>query len=361
MGKKNKKQSQKRRQAKALKRRSEKKEWRKLRPKKAAPQFPGMPGLPGGMPGNLPPAMQGQMEKIFEFAQPLFLAGDPNDVSQAERTALVVQGFHKAFSEKDPQKRALLLPALQEAYSRLARAELDFETAAELMLKRHIHIFPNAHDLEEHNRYTAEELNAAMEIESFFPEEKFPRERGIGAASPIPAPDPEAVRSLLSPEEQAGLAELQDYLKANYQQIDFIAPDNPVLPKVLDFQNRALDLFRRYLASLQLPAEESAAHRDNLQPFLNPFLKESHRATLLSCTADQVEEYLLDYYLRKVEHSPDAEAILLDSFTAFFTFAKAMGYLETVKPILERIEECREEYAELTGAAEEDEEDEETG
>ncbi|MCK6623298.1 MAG: hypothetical protein HUU32_13440 [Calditrichaceae bacterium] len=359
MGKKNKKQSQKRRQAKSLKRRSEKKEWRKLRPKKAAPQLPGMPGMPGGLPGNLPPAMQGQMQKIFDFAQPLFLTGDFNDASQAERTAFVVQGFHKAFSEKDLQKRASMLLPVQEAYSQLARAEQDFEELAELLLKRHIQVFPNIHGPEERSRYTAEELAAAMDLETFLPEKELPREREIGAATAVPAPDPEAVRSLLSPEEQAGLAELQDYLKANYQQIDFIAPDNPVLPKALDFQNRVLDLFRRYLEYLQLPVEEIAAHRGNLQSFLDPFLKESHRATLLNCTADQVEEYLLDYYLRKVEHGPEGEAILPDSFAAFFRFAGKMGYLEAVEPILERIEECREEYAELTGEAGEEAEDEE--
>ncbi len=358
MGKKNKKQSQKRRQAKSLKRRSEKKEWRKLRPKQAAPQFPGMPGMPGGLPGSIPPAMQGQMQKIFDFAQPLFLAGDPNDVSQAERTAFVVQGFHKAFSEKDLQKRASLLLPVREAYSQLARAEQDFEELAELLLKRHIQVFPMAHDPEERSRYTAEEFKAAMELATFLPEGEFPQEWEIGAATAIPAPDPEAARSLLSPEEQANLAALQDYLKANYSQIDFIAPDNPVLPKALDFQNRVLDLFRRYLEYLQLPEEEIAAHRGNLQPFLDPFLKESHRATLLNCTADHVEEYLLDYYLRKVEHRPEGEAILPDSFAGFFTFAREMGYLEAAEPVLERIEECREEYAELTGEAGEEEEEE---
>lgn len=358
MGKKNKKQSQKRRQAKALKRRSEKKEWRKLRPKKTVPQFPGPSGMPAGLPGNIPPAMQGQVQKIFEFALPLFLTGDPNEVSQAERIAFVVQAFHKAFSEKDLQKRAALFPALKEAYAQLAHAEKDFEEMAELLLKRHIQIFPNAHNPEERSRYTAQELAAAMDTETFLAEEKLPGERSIGAATAIPTPEPEAIRALLSPEEQAKLAALQDYLKANYQQIDFLAPDNPVLPQALEFQNRVLDLFRRYLEHLQLPEEEIAAHQGNLQPFLNPFLKESHRATLGNCTADQVEEYLLDYYLRKVEHRPEDEAILLDSFSAFFAFTKAMGYLEAVEPILERIEACREEYAELTGEAGEEVEEE---
>lgn len=179
MGKKNKKQSQKRRQAKSLKRRSEKKEWRKLRPKQAAPQFPGMPGMPGGLPGNIPPAMQGQVQKIFDFAQPLFLTGDPNDVSQAELTALVVQGFHKAFSEKDPQKRASLLQPLQESYSQLARAEQGFEEMAELLLKRHIQIFPNIHGPEERSRYTAEELAAAMNLETFLPEKELPDRKSV--------------------------------------------------------------------------------------------------------------------------------------------------------------------------------------
>jgi hypothetical protein len=350
MGKKNKKRSQQKKQTKSLKRRSKQKEQRKLRPPK---RTSGYPGMPGGMPANIPPDMQAKLNKMAQFSAPLITLGDPDDMEVMQQMAPFVQGFWEAFSEKDMEKREAILTPLKEAYAQMAWGKVDFEELAEFFLKRHIYFMPDAHSEEERSRYSDDELKAAAEQESLLPETDV-KEFKVREVSTIPEIDPEAAKSLLSETEQTELSELHDFLKSNYKDIDFIDVTNPALQKTLDFQNRLLDLFKSSLEHIQLVEEEIAAHLNNLQSFFDPFLKEFHQASLLDCHEDQVEEYLLDYYIRKVDHTPLSEELLIDSFRAFFTFAEKTGYLEDARPFLERIAESKEEYAELWKKEEEE-------
>jgi hypothetical protein len=348
MGKKNKKRSDKKRQTKALKRRSKQKEQRKHRPPKHTSPYPGMPG---GMPGN----------KMALFSAPLITLGDPADMEVMQQMAPFVQGFWEAFSEEDMEKREAILTPLKEAYAQMPWATVDFDEMAEFLLKRHIYFMPDAHPEEERNRYSEEELKAAAEQESLLPEtagEEISDRFKVRELSAIPEIKPEVARSLLSEGEQSELSELRDFLKANYKDIDFIDDNNPLLQKTLDFQSRVLDLFKRYLKHIQLAEEEVAAHLKNLAPFFDPFLKEFHQASLLDCNENQVEEYLLDYYIRKVDHTPQSEELLIESFITFFTFTEKMDYLQDAQTILERIAESKEEYEDLWKEEEEEEEEE---
>lgn len=359
MGKKNKKQSQKKKQAKTLKRRSKQKELRKLRPQKRSQE---MPGMPGGMPGNIPPDMQAKLNKMALFSAPFMSLGDPTDMGQMQQMAPFIQGFWEAFSEQDTEQRDAILQPLKEAYAQMPWATPDFDELSEILLKRHLYFMPGAHTEEERSRYSKEELKEAAELESFVTEaaaEESSDTFTVRGVSAMPEVDEQAAKSLLNETEQAELLEQQEFLKANYNDIDFIDEGNPVLQKTFDFQNRVLDHFRRYLEHIQLSEEDIDAHLNNVRPFFDPFLKEFHQGSIFSCEEDQVEEYLLDFYIRKVEHTSESEQLLIDSFNMFFAFAGKMRYIENASAILERISESAEEFAELWQDEEDDEEEEE--
>lgn len=356
MGKKNKKQSQKKKQAKAMKRRSKQKELRKLRPQKRSGEFPGMPG---GIPGNIPPDMQAKLNKMALFSAPFITLGNPADMEQMQQMAPFIQGFWEAFSEQDMGERDAILQPLKEAYTAMPWAVPDFDVMAEILLKRHIYFMPGAHTEEERNRYSKEELKEAAELESFETEETAEESSGdfkVREVSAIPELDAQTAKSLLSEAEQAELSGLQDFLKANYNDIDFIDESNPVLQKTFDFQNRVLDHFRRYLVHIQLSEEDIEAHLNNVRPFFDPFLRVFHQGSIFSCDEDQVEEYLMDFYIRKVEHTLESEQLLIESLNMFFVFAKEMGYVENAQPILERIADSADEFVELWEDEEEEEE-----
>jgi hypothetical protein len=112
---------------------------------------------------------------------------------------------------------------------------------------------PDAHPEEERNRYSEEELKAAAEQESLLPEtagEEIPDRFKVRELSAMPEINPEVARSLLSEGEQTELSGLYDFLKVNYSDIDFIDDNNPLLQQTLDFQNRVLDLFKRWISIL---------------------------------------------------------------------------------------------------------------
>jgi hypothetical protein len=315
--------------------------------------------MPGAMPGNLPPDMQAKLNRMAMFSAPFIGLGDPTNMGQMQQIAPFVQGFWEAFSEQDMEKRDAILQPLKEAYTEMTWATPDFDEMSEILLKRHIYYMPGDHTEEERNRYSKEELKEAAELESFemeeTPEEGFDRFK-VREVSAMPEIDAQAAKSLLSEVEQAELAELQNFLKANYNDIDFIDESNPVLQKTFEFQNQVLDHFRHYLEHIQLSEEDIDAHLNNVRPFFDPFLKEFHQGSLMSFDEDQMEEYLLDFYVRKVEHTPESEQLLIESFYMFFTFAGKMGYIENAQPILERISESAEEFAELWQDEEEEEE-----
>jgi len=401
MGNKGKKKSQKNRQAKALKKRSLKKAIQKQKPKRKSPQFP-------GMPGGIPPGMMGQVEDMAKVAEPLFNMANPTSMPQMQAIVALTQSFFNACEEQDLEKRQAMLGNVKIAYSKQPWATMEFDELADQILKRHIYFMPDSHTEEERNRFSEDELKAIVEQtgeteetgeqqfqlpdigvsssildklkatedddlspmsllskkEEITPIETFPIEYENeeiqdedATLEPISEVilkpediDVSEVQSLLNEKENSHLSEIYNFLKENYKDVDFIDENNSVLQKTLEFQNKTLDLFEQYLQHKELSEADAKAHLEGLRPFFSEFLKEYHQSSFLNCDEDQAEEYILDYYLRKVNHSEDGEKYLLSAFKLFFTFAEKMSYLENSSAIHERIEEIEEEFEETTQA-----------
>lgn len=345
MGKKNKKQVQKKRQSKALKRRSEKKAVKKTLPKRRV--HPPM-SMPGGM--ATPP------KNFIEFAEPLVALVDPaklSDMNAMNAMAALIQGFWQGYTEKEPAAREKLLASLQTLYEEQPWASPDFAEVAEFMLKRHIHFLPETHSEEERNRYSAEEIRAAVEgslVEEAAAET--PTE-----ALEVPEIDAGIIEQLLPEAELAALEQQHDELLRAHEQIDFLQPDHPVLAQLEDFHRKVTALFRRYLEHISLAPDDITAYTANLNPLLNDYLVQTKQRSLLNLDEDLVEEYMLDYYFRKMETTPAAEDLLIDALGTFFTFAEKSGFLADAAPLLERVAESREEYEELLQDQREAEED----
>ena len=116
---------------------------------------------------------------------------------------------------------------------------------------------------------------------------------------------------------------------------------------LFDFQQKVPTLYSAYLQYTGADEVTAAVHVGNVTPFLSPFLSDICQAHLYNCTADQVEEYLLDHYLRKLNLPPAARDVATTSRAGFFALVKAMGFREDSDEILERIAEVSEEYEDL--------------
>lgn len=335
MGKKNKKQSQKKRQSKALKRRSEKKSIKKSLPKRRAQP-----------PMNMPGGMATPPKNFIEFAEPLVAMIDPakmGDMNAMNAMAALIQGFWKGYTEKDPAAREKVLASLQTIYEEQPWATVDFAEVAEFMLKRHIHYLPETHSEEERSRYSTEEIQAAVEgslVEAADAE-------APADALEVPEIDAGVIEQLLPEAELTALRQQHEELQQAHEQIDFLQPDHPLLGQLEDFHRKVTALFQRYLEHISLAPDDIAAYMANLNPLLNDYLVQTKQHSLLNLDEDLVEEYMLDYYFRKLETTPAAEDLLVDALGTFFSFVEKAGFIDTAEPLLERVAESREEYEEL--------------
>ncbi len=399
MGKK-KKQTQKKRQVKALKRRAQQKAVRKQR--NVLKSRRKMPGIPGGMP----PHMQQMAEQLMQFSMPIIEMAQPETPGQMNALAVITQGFWAAFQQQNLEKRAEMLEQTREAYESMPWAAVPFDELAENLLQRHIYLAPKAHSEEERSRYSEAELAAAMEVN--FGEVESALEAGTEAedtaaavpgsipiaespdlseiipagrparrevpdltdivseilpgsatedestAEPISATvlspgemDPEAALSLLEGAEREGFSALGAELKARHAEADFIDESDPVRQKLLDFQSRLVDIFEIYLQQKGVAEPVAAAHAQALRPFFDPFLKEYHQASIFTADAEQAEEYLLDFYVRKTARTPESDRYALNAFTLFFELAEKMECSEHGAEIVAQIEQLREEFEEF--------------
>ena len=328
MGKKKKKNIQKRKQAKALKRRSKKKVLKKKSPVRA-------PRIPMGIPGNIPPGKMGMAKTMLMFSNPLMEMAEPQTEDELQSVMLLAQGFWNAFIEKDIAKRQKKLEQLRGIYSILPWAAMDFDELTELLLKRHIFYFPEGHSQEELQQFTEEEIREAVAAEI------------TPTLSPqdiqFPEFDPKKLPALLDEEEAVAMEEWQEKLADKYDRIEFTDERNPDLEMLLDYQELISKLFVRYMEQEGMEKTILNALYNSMDSFFSFFLKDYQQHSLWTCTPDDVEEFILDFYIRKVTSTPDAEEILPQTFRGFFTFVEKMGFVKDTSEILERIEECEEE------------------
>lgn len=130
-------------------------------------------------------------------------------------------------------------------------------------------------------------------------------------------------------------------------QIDYFSSHNPNRELLTNYQDWLIELFARYLKQEGVSENAVEAHSANIHAFLDFFLGEYQTRNLWTCTADDMEEFILDFFIRKVTATPGQEDLLLRSLQGFFTFAEKMNYLEDASEILKRIDECSGEYREL--------------
>ncbi len=355
--KKSKKKNQKNRQAKALKRRSVKKAVRKTRPKRK--QF--MMNMPGNMPGG----MSGPAKSMMDFSEPIVMLAQPQDMTAMQSLATLIQGFWQGFAEQDMAQRDIKLATLKTAYEQQPwSSEMNFEELCDIMLKRHIHFSPESHTEEELNRFTAEEIQAAVDV-NFAPEEEeadegapaatAPAEEPVSAAAPaftldtpeVPEIDPAAAKALLPDDEFSALSTLHQELAGLEGGVNFYQEDDPNIPKARELHSGVVSLFGKYLESQEFSATEVSAQRKNIRTFLNNFLIDNRQNYLLSFEADLVEEFMLDYFFRKMKANETGENLLLASFTAFFTLMEKAGFLSDSQSYIDIVLEAKEEYEEL--------------
>ncbi len=329
MAKKKKKQVQKRKQAKALKQRVRKKALRKKMPRKTE-RYP-------GLPPNLPPGTIGFAKQMMTFAHPLIT----NVESESELQLLLplTQALWNAFIIREPEKRGKLLREAEALYTAIPTLTMEFNEFVDYMLKRHIYYFPEKHTEEEKNRFSEAELRAAVEAEITSSLTKVDYE--------LPDFDPDQISALITEEEAAQQQTWHAALKDKFDRIDYLSPDNPELELLNQYQAWLVDLYARSLKQQGVTEKAVEALSANVNTFLAYFLREYQAHNLWTCTADDMEEFILDFFIRKVTATPEQEDLLIRSFQGFFTFVEKMGYIEDASEFLKRIDECAEEYREL--------------
>lgn len=357
--KKSKKKTQKKRQAKALKKRSVKKAIRKTRPKKKQFMM--------NMPGNIPGGMSGPAKSMMDFSEPIVMLAQPQDMTAMQSLATVIQGFWQGFAEQDMAQRDIKLAALKTAYEQQPwSSEMDFEALCDIMLKRHIHFSPESHTEEELNRFTAEEIQAAVDVD-FSPEDAevttetgetpavtTPVEEPVAAAPAftldmpeVPEIDTATVKALLPDDDFAALSARHQELAGLEGGVNFYQEDDPNIAKARELHSGVVSLFGKYLESQEFSATEVSAQRKNIRSFLNNFLIDNRQNYLLSFEADLVEEFILDYFFRKMKVNEAGENLLLTSFTSFFTLMEKAGFISGSQSYIDIVLEAKEEYEDL--------------
>ena len=366
MSKKKKKPNQQRKQAKILKRRAQQKQQKKqsnlLKSKK---KIPGMPGVPGGVP----PHMRQAAEHMATFAMPIFELAKPTSPGQFNSLAALIQGWWTAFETEAIDQRQQMLGELKKAYETLPWATVPFEALSELLLKRHIALVPLKHSEEERNRFTESELQAAMEF-SYAEEQDEATEPSVTETAEVeetadaPEDEPDAIVQKISEtlpltatvtaktiETVAGknlqtIINTGKAIQENHNNIDFISTSDPNLQQLQSFQDDLLKLYTQTLKAAGLPDSLSKIVANNIAPYYREFLPEYHQASIFSTTPDQLEEYLLDYYLRKVQRSEESDRYLLDTFKHFWLFLAELQLIIDATTFVERIDEIRQEFDE---------------
>ncbi|RMI19352.1 MAG: hypothetical protein D6681_03015 [Calditrichaeota bacterium] len=353
--KKSKKRMQKKRQEKALKRRTQKKQLKKKMPRRT----PGMPGA--GM--KLPPGVSSQQaQQLMVFIQPLMPLMENFSPEEVEGMLVMFQNLFLAFSQKDPDTREEELERnVQPLYELLPDPHPPFDVAMEIMLKRHIYLFPELHSEEERNRYAPEELESAMAIQSFeqlLPGEMEPEsEKVMLTLKDLVRPELDQVlvkTAILGDEHLRHLPDLFEAIHSEYDQIDFLEEENPILRRVMEFQEKLLQGFELALKTVEtLSPDARRLHVQNVRPLLEPFLREYHSASVFSLNEEHLEEYVLSYYLNKAEVHPEARQLLIHSLDVFIDFLKIMRFIESSTPFHQVLRDVEEEYYEMLGEEEE--------
>ncbi|RMG36398.1 MAG: hypothetical protein D6732_08265 [Methanobacteriota archaeon] len=342
MAKKKKKKVQKRKQAKALKQRTRKKLLQKKKAKRPS-------HIASNFPRDLSPSERMKAEKAMLVVQPFLELLPVEMASNPDQLISLMQLLLGALRSKDEEQRNSMLESLKEIYEDFEQQPMPFEEFFELMLKRDIHYFPELHDEEERLRWSPEELKAAVEWQSELAEEEEKAEKKSDVTKGITTLDfnSELLSELLTQEELQQLEDWKSQFQGIIDQLKPAAEEDPNVVSLMEYQSFLLTTYTRYLEHMQFSSEDIRAHQKNVQVFLNTFLKERVNQTLWSCTPDDVEEFILDYYIRKVNRTPSEEEELLSSMKNFFTFLGSLKFVEEVTPILERIEECATEFNEL--------------
>ena len=367
MGKKKKKPNQQRKQAKILKRKAQQKQQKKqsnlLKSKK---KIPGMPGVPGG----IPPHMRQAAEHMATFAMPIFELAKPTSPGQFNSLAALIQGWWSAFETEASEKRQQMLDELKKVYATLSWATVPFEELSELLLKRHIALVPLKHSEAERNRYTEAELQAAMAFSYAEAEEEGTVETDEAASAEVEesaeAPEEEAetvaervsealpltepltaeLAKTVAGDNLQPLIETGKALLENHDKIDFINTNDPNLQKLQAFQDDLLDVFTQTLMAAGLPKSLQKVVSGSMSPFYREFLPEYHQTGILATTPDQLEEYLLDYYLRKVRRTSESDRYLLDAFKHFWLFLAELKLTDDADNFVVRIKEIQQEFDE---------------
>lgn len=338
MGKKNKKKMAKKKNAKALKQRTRKKQLKKHAPKRRMQ----LPNMPGGMSGGMPGAAQ----NLMVFAEPLVSMAQPESQADMMVISEVIKGFWTVFSEKDLQKRETQLNLLRGSYESMPWATVDFDALCDNLLKRHIHLLPATHSQEEIDAYSAEDIAAALEWDPTEQPAADPSE--LAEALDAIEFDSSKAPAIAGEMQYEMITGLHQSLLGSYQDADFINPDNPIVNDILLFQNQLLTLYGKFLADSGRDEATVAAAQANLKPLFDPFLREYQSAGILTMTGEHLEEYVMDFFLRKVDDDTKNEASLLTDVASFIMLAHQLGFISNAAELLQTLQDVQEEYLEIT-------------
>jgi hypothetical protein len=304
------------------------------------------------------------------FAMPIFELAKPTSPGQFNSLAALIQGWWSAFEAEAGEKRQQMLDELKKVYETLSWATVPFDELSELLLKRHIALVPLKHSEEERNRFSEAELQAAMEFSYAEEEEEETAEPSEAATADVEAsPDAPEEAAETEVDEVSEALPLNEALTAklaatvagdklqtvidtgkalleNHDKIDFINSADPTVQNLQSFQDELLKLYTQTAGAAGLSESLQKVITSSIAPFYREFLPEYHQTGILATTPDQLEEYLLDYYLRKVQRSEESDRYILDAFKHFWLFLSELQLINNADSFVERIDEIRQEFDE---------------
>jgi hypothetical protein len=300
-----------------------------------------------GVLGTMGPA-----KAAILYAQPIMnMIGEGGEINDMNDALQISTGLYNAFLMATKNNREKMLFETEQNYKKFKWAKMSFEELVEYMFKRHIYYFPQYHDEEDLTKYTKEEIEQAIKLEEspkLPPEEyKIPETFNL-----------EYIKSAITDEDKNRMEackqkfdKIKRFIKG--EDTDIVFEKNEDESDVyrndcIAFQSELISHFARYLNLCGMKSEAIDTHCNNIDQFANFFLVEYTDSTLLDISSlDSIDEFVLDFFFRKVTVSPAGEDILIDSLIDFYRFLESAGYITNSNLYTTRFLQCLKKYKKI--------------
>ncbi len=290
-----------------------------------------------------PGKLWGPAKAMVKFGRPLFDAASASNEDMQQASHFASQLWN-AFLPNNSSQRDLIIESLRSVAHGYSWMKISFDACIDLLFRRHIYFFEDIHEGESYGFPKQALREAAM----------YGEEASLPAPGKFPLPDSDIL------DETSALV---DYDLPYNRLDDFLDRIVPVLESyreekqselVLEYQmcctevhETILNHFAAYMEGMGMDPDDIDSHMNNITAYLQHFLVQDQVTYIDEARVDDLEEFILGYYVRQVSSTRNEEVLLNASLANFYGFVLAVGILPSSELFWDKLEACRKEFIKL--------------